>query len=211
MKSTYTFVCVLLSAGATMLLPIRASAEQMFVADRLVINVYGEPDQESESIATLETGDTVETIEQLGNFTRVQLSDGTEGWVGANYLMSDTPARLRLQALEKEQKAAIQKSEKQFKAQIDELQKKNEALESEIKALKEADAKAAAEARAEAEAQKAKAPAEPVVQPASSEGGFNFAWLWAPLVVLAGGAGFAAGYQTLARKIRNKFGGVKIY
>ncbi len=33
---------------------------------------------------------------------------------------------------------------------------------------------------------------------------------WSPLVFV-GGASFAGGYQTLARRLRKKFGGFKIY
>ncbi len=185
-----------------------ASAEPMFVADKLVLNVYAEPDQESERVATLETGDKVEMLEQLGTFMHVQLEDGREGWVGANYLTTDTPALVRLRALEKEQKATVQKAEKALKAQIEELKKQNEALQGEVATLKEA---AEAEAAAHAREQQEAAAAVEQVEPERTEQGFNFAWLWAPFVLLAGGAGYAAGYQTLARKIRNKFGGVKIY
>lgn len=185
-----------------------ASAEPMFVADKLVLNVYAEPDQESERVATLETGDKVEMLEQLGTLMHVQLEDGREGWVGANYLTTDTPALVRLRALEKEQKATVQKAEKELKAQIEELKKQNEALQGEVATLKEAaEAQAAAHAREQQEA----AAAVAQVEPERTDQGFNFAWLWAPFVLLAGGAGYAAGYQTLARKIRNKFGGVKIW
>jgi uncharacterized protein YgiM (DUF1202 family) len=209
MKSMYPRVWLTLLASGVTLISMAASAEQMFVADKLVLNVYAEPDQESEKVATLETGDTVETLEQLGNFTRVKLSDDQEGWVGANYLTLETPALVRLGALEKEQKAAVQKVEKALKAQVEDLKKQNEALQGEIKNLEEASAaRDAAEAKIQQEQPAVVAEA---IEPVSSGGGFNFAWLWAPFVFLAGGAGYAAGYQTLARKIRNKFGGVKIY
>lgn len=208
MRLIYCRAWFALLAGASTFAFTAASAEQMFVADKLVLNIYAEPDQESERIATLETGDRVETLEQLGHFTRVQLSDGREGWVGANYLTLEAPALVRLRALEKEQKAAVQQAEKELKAQIDELKKQNGALQGEVEALKEA---SRSEAAAQAKEQQEAAAVEEKIEPKRSTQRFNFAWLWAPFVLLAGGAGYAAGYQTLARKIRNKFGGVKIY
>jgi hypothetical protein len=36
-------------------------------------------------------------------------------------------------------------------------------------------------------------------------------WLWSFIVVLAAGLAYAAGYQSLARRIRKKFGGLRIY
>ena len=36
-------------------------------------------------------------------------------------------------------------------------------------------------------------------------------WLWSFVVVLAAGLAYAAGYQSLARRIRKKFGGLRIY
>jgi uncharacterized protein YgiM (DUF1202 family) len=208
MRSMYCRAWLALLAGVTAFAST-ASAEPMFVADKLVLNVYSEPDQESERVASLETGDKVEVLDQLGQFMRVQLSDGREGWVGANYLTVDTPALVRLRALEKDQKAAVQKVEKDLNAQIDALKKQNETLQSEIEALKAAaQAQIAAQ---EEEQQAAEAALVDKVEPESTGPAINFAWLWAPFVLLAGGAGYAAGYQTLARKIQNKFGGVKIW
>jgi hypothetical protein len=36
-------------------------------------------------------------------------------------------------------------------------------------------------------------------------------WLWTLIVVAAAGLAYAAGYQTLARRIHKKFGGLRIY
>lgn len=207
MRSTDAWLA--LCASVIALMATAAAAEQMYVADKLVLNVYSEPSEDSESLATLETGDRVEMLEQLGNFMLVRLGDGREGWVGADYLTSEIPALLRLRALEKEQKAAAQKAEGALKAQIDELKKQNEALQGEIASLKAAASKAAAEVERQQQQAVEQARAEEAA--ARAKEGFGLAWLWAPFAILIGGAGYAAGYQTLARKIRNKFGGVKIY
>jgi hypothetical protein len=36
-------------------------------------------------------------------------------------------------------------------------------------------------------------------------------WAWGVAVLLALSGGFWAGYATLARRIRHKFGGIKVY
>ncbi len=185
-----------------------AAAEQMFVSDKLILNVYAAPDSSSEKVASLESGDQVETVEESEDFVLVRLADGTEGWVGASYLSSDAPAVIRLRRLEGEQKTALQQAEKKHSAELKKLQEENTSLRTEIDALK---------TKLEAPAPVAAAPPpppEPAPEPeeiASSDSPFKSAFLWAPFVLLAGGAGFFAGYQTLARRVTKKFGGVKVY
>jgi uncharacterized coiled-coil protein SlyX len=187
---------------------VSVRAEQMYVADKLVINVYAEADQASERLTTLETGDRVETLDRTEDFVFVRLSDDREGWVGENYLTTDQPAAIRLRELEGEYKAAAQQAQKKLNEEIAGLQKQNATLQSQLDDLKQ---KAAAppvvpEPAVAATPQPAPAEAHPAARKTS------FAWMWAPLALLAGGAsGYLLGYQALARRIRNKFGGVKIY
>jgi uncharacterized protein YgiM (DUF1202 family) len=65
-------------------------AEQLYVEDKLVLNVYSEADQGSSRVATIETGDAVEEIERVEKFVHIRLADGREGWVGTNYLSART-------------------------------------------------------------------------------------------------------------------------
>jgi hypothetical protein len=39
----------------------------------------------------------------------------------------------------------------------------------------------------------------------------NSVWIWSLVVVLAAVVAYVAGYQTLARRIHKKFGGLRIY
>lgn len=189
-----------------------AHADQMYVEDELVLNVYADPDQASERVATLQTGDTVESLGQVEDFLLVRLSDNTEGWVAASYLTTEAPAVIRLRELESEQEAAsqkAQKTEKQLNEQIEQLKQQNAVLQSEADELKK-------QAAAALEATPKPAPLPVPEQKAPEEvalksHGFNTAWIWAPLVLIGSGIGYLLGYQTLARRIRNRFGGVKIY
>ena len=88
-----------LSLLAAVALPAAAQDEtvpdeplrRLFVSDKLVLNVYSEPEQAGSRVATIETGDAVDEIERGQGFVRIRLTDGREGWVGSNYLTSDAP------------------------------------------------------------------------------------------------------------------------
>jgi Bacterial SH3 domain len=185
------------------------SAEPMYVSDQLVLNVYSSADPSSERLATLETGDQVEMLEESEGFYRVRLEDGTEGWVGLNYLSTEPPAMIRLRRLESEQKTALQQAEKKHAANLKTLQDETTALRTERDALKAQLDTPPLPAPQPAPSPQAQLPSEPDEHRSTRNVGSIFFWL--SFVILAGGAGFFAGYQTLARRIRNKFGGVKIY
>ena len=57
---------------------------RLFVSDKLVLNVYSEPEQAGSRVGTIETGDAVDELEGGQGFVRVRLTDGREGWVGSN-------------------------------------------------------------------------------------------------------------------------------
>jgi SH3-like domain-containing protein len=190
-------------------------AQRRFVSDKLVLNVYAEPDQSSARVATIQTGDAVDELERTDNLVRVRLEDGREGWVGANFLVSDAPAAVRLRELEREQKAATRGSDKESAEEIARLKKANAALQTQVKEL-QASAKALVATPAEEPAQIIAASAAEVVRPdpelagVAPSGGSSWpAWLVA--VVLTGALGFASGYQTLASRLRRRFGALKIY
>lgn len=197
---------------------IPAAAPQVpqvrYVSDKLVLNVYAEPAQGAERVATIQTGDVVEELERSGNMVRVRLEDGREGWVGANYLTSDEPAAVRLRELQREQKAATRgaDNEKELAAEIAALKKDNTALRGQVDQLKKAAAAAPPPPPANDHVQIMTANAADVVseqmEPAPSGGG---SWAWIIAVILTGALGYASGYQTLARKLRRKFGGLKVY
>lgn len=205
--------CLLLAA---LLAANAARAEQLYVADKLVLNVYAEASQSSDKITTLETGDAVEGLERADNFVHVRLSDGREGWIGANYLTTEAPAILRLKALQAEQHSDAQSTQKPLNDEIARLQKQNGSLQAELSALKQKAAQPAPAASAPAPAAEplpaeADEPVPVAEQPAARPATRNAWWLW-PLLLLAGLAvGFPLGYQTLARNIRRKYGGVKVY
>ncbi len=180
---------------------------RLFVSDKLVLNVYSEADQAGERVATIETGDAVDELERAESFVRVRLQDGREGWVGANYLTDDAPAAVQLRELQRQQKSAAQGIDKKAAEEIARLKKESEALQAQVKELKAA---AAAPAPPDDGVLEGAAETPRQLAAAVPTDSGNALWIWPLLVVLAASA-YAAGYQSLARKIRKKFGGLRIY
>lgn len=194
-----------------------ANSEQVFVADKLVLNVYSEPNQGGDKVATLETGDAVEALERAENFVRVRLQDGREGWVGASYLTEQAPAVVRLRELERGQKAQSQSMQQSSADEIARLKKQNAALQSEIDDLERRAAATPVPTNAPPQASVVEESQEPEVAPpgsapaAATALSTRIAWISTALAVLAGLGGYILGYRMLARRVRQKFGGVKIY
>jgi hypothetical protein len=182
---------------------------RLFVSDKLVLNVYSEPDQGGSRVATIETGDAVDELERDGSFVRVRLQDAREGWVGATYLTSDAPAAVQLRELQRQQKSTTQAVDKKSADEIARLRKESEALQAQVKQLKAA--ATAAPAVADDGVLEGASPAQQQLPAAAPPPASGVAWMWALAVVLAAGLAYVAGYQTLARKIHRKFGGLRIY
>jgi SH3-like domain-containing protein len=188
------------------------AAKQRFVSDKLVLNVYSEPAQGSARVATIQTGDAVEELERVDKMVRVRLEDGREGWVGANYLVDDPPAIVRLRQLQRQQPTAAPRTDKAVAEESARLKKENATLRNQISVLQARVDALSAEA-AERERTSEFTPRDPALESASlasaAPGGGLLGWLVA--LMLVGALSYASGYQTLARKLRRKFGGLKIY
>jgi uncharacterized protein YgiM (DUF1202 family) len=163
-----------------------ANAGEMYVSDKLVVNVYEEPDQASAKVDTLETGDAMEVLDRTdGGFAHVRLANGREGYVRASYLTSSVPAI----------------------KQVKELEKENAALKSKPAA---APAPTACPTVTAAPPAAKECPAQQVVPATTVVNGFTPGF--ASALAFAGAVvGFALGYRTLASRIRKKYRGLKVY
>jgi uncharacterized protein YgiM (DUF1202 family) len=191
-----------------------ARAEQMFVIDKVVLNVYAEPNQDSGRIAMLETGDTVEALDRLEGYVHVRLADSREGWVRANFLSVEAPAVIRLKELQSGQPPVQQTVPPQLAEEVARLKKQNITLQGELDNLRKQAATPPAPVAAAAvdliPAQpQAAALRVPTLDNQSSVD--NKVWLWPALTGVSGAIGFFFGYQALARRIRRKYGNVRIY
>lgn len=215
MKSLAAFHCLVI---ATISLPLSAqevaqeTPQKLFVADKLVLNVYAEPVQGSARVATIQTGDEVEELERSDNLIRVRLEDGREGWVGANYLVSDAPAIVRLRELQRQQPSIAPTIDKASIEELARLKKENTVLRGQVGEL-QARLSAPVAPPVEKETAAAAPTPETISQPISlaSTAPHGSVWGWLVALMFVGAVSFASGYQTLARRLRKKFGALKIY
>lgn len=169
-----------------------------YVSDELVLGVYSEENGQGQRLATLHSGAVLETLSVSGEYTQIRLPDGTTGWVKSSYLTTKEPAVVRVKQLEEE----LDRSRATTPA-LAEAAARNEVLQ-----LKRELDEARAVARS-APATDAGAPGG-LIAAASAVSSIS-AWLAGGGVLAALAAGFWLGYATLARRVRSRFGGLKVY
>ncbi|MBS0611679.1 MAG: TIGR04211 family SH3 domain-containing protein [Proteobacteria bacterium] len=192
-------VLLLLTAGL-------AQAEDAYVTDDLLLTVYSDKNQQGTRVATLHSGTKVEVLGHEGEYAQIRLTNGDEGWVRSSFLVDHETGGARLKAMEQELarlKSAALKPAAPTPAAPKSVASAtaDAALRTEADSLRQQlDAK-----QREVDALKTQSPAPP---PAASRGRLGPA-IVSGLLCLA--AGFGWGYMTLARRIRAKFGGVKVF
>jgi hypothetical protein len=183
------------------LLAAKGVADTAYVSDELVLGVYADPNNQGQRLATLHSGSSVETLEQNGEFTQVRLNDGTTGWVKSAFLTPKEPAVVRVKQLEEEldrAHATTALAEAAARSEVAQLKQELAARQSELDAVRSGGSAPAAPA----------APAPGPIIPAA-------ATRWAAIagvgILIGLACGFWLGYATLARRVRHKFGGIKVY
>ena len=183
------------------LLAVSATAAPAYVSDELVLGVYADENNQGQRLATLHSGYSVEILSVSGEFTQVRLADGITGWVKSAFLTTKVPAVVRIKQLQEElDRSRATTPGLAEAAAISEVERlKREMAAQQI----QFDAARASVVSPTSVASKATYMA-PVVQ--------GRALLFAALgVAIALPCGFWLGYATLARRVRQKFGGIKIY
>jgi uncharacterized protein YgiM (DUF1202 family) len=190
-----------MSARAAWLLPLtllgaQGRAATAYVTDQLVLNVYSEINQQGQRLATLHSGSSVEALGTSGEYTQVKLGDGTNGWVKSSYLTSETPAMVRVKELQEE----LDRTRATTPALAEAAAKSElERLRGEL-AAKQSELEAATAARND--------PGAPAPLPSPRPLGVGTLVVAA---LTAGALGFWGGYAVLARRVRRKFGGLRVY
>jgi len=101
------------------------------ITDKLLAGLYAEPNAQISPSRLLATGTPVEELDREGGFTRVRLSDGTEGWVQTEYVTDEKPAKVKLLEFQadlgevKKELAAAQSSLAETKAALEKAKKAN--------------------------------------------------------------------------------------
>jgi hypothetical protein len=219
---------------ALLLLPALAvapaiHAETLYVVEQLVVNVSSAPDASGERVANIKSGDAVEVLDRQGDQIHVHLANGTEGWVRKSYLSADEPLHVRLT----ERTAEVEKLKQDVTRLEGELAaakaaagarakqgaQTNTAPGSPVAGPPAATAPVAATLPPPASVSKADEPPA-AEQPAHEPPYFMTppdsparpVWHWAlGSFVVALGLGFLLGWQMLDRRIRSKYGGLRIY
>jgi hypothetical protein len=206
------------AAAALLLLALPAAlslAATAYVSDELVLGVFVEQNGQGQRLATLHSGASVETLAVNGEFTQVRLGDGTTGWVKSAYLTTQEPATVRVKQLQEEldrrrattpalAEAAARSELEQLKAELLNKQAELDAARAAAGAVP-----TAAVGMSTTVAAAAGPPAGAMALIGAATAAHPWTAVAALLAALAGG--FWLGYATLARRVRLKFGGIKVY
>jgi uncharacterized protein YgiM (DUF1202 family) len=186
----------------SLLMAAKAGASIAYVSDELVLGVYAEQTGQGQRLATLHSGAGVETLGVNGEFTQVRLNDGTIGWVKSAYLTTQEPAKVRLKHLEEEldrsRATTPALAEAAARSELEQLKGELAAKQAELDAALVAGPAVRGEATGSG-------------TPAKTGAAFSRLWIAIPAVLAALAGGFWLGYATLAHRIRQKFGGLKVY
>ena len=221
---------------ALLLLPALAAtcavhAETQYVIEQLVVNVNSAPDSTGQRVATIKSGEAVEVLDKQGDQMHVHLPNGTEGWVRKSYLSTEEPLQHRLN----ERNAEVEK----LKQDVARLQGELTTAKASAGGARGGGAQAntnpgagaAANVTAPTSAAGTKSRAgtasvadqtntpppdtatgEPAYFMTPPETPARPVWHWTVLTfVIALGLGFVLGWQMLDRRIRKKYGGLRIY
>lgn len=172
-------------------------ADTTYVIEQLVVGVNSTPEAESERVAQVKSGDKLEVIERQGDVTHVKLSNGKDGWIKTSYLTNDPPLQARLG---------------ERTAEVEKLKQEGDRLKQDVSRLEGELASARAVRSGTSDAPPPPPPAHDTVFLREPERRSAVAW---PLLLgscaLMLLVGFVAGWRTLDRRIRQKYGGLKIY
>ena len=213
-------------------------AETLYVIEQLVVNVNSAPDATGERVANIKSGDAVEVLDRQGDQIQVHLANGTEGWVRKSYLSAEEPARMRLGERTAEVdklKQDVTRLEGELAAAKTASHGKPGGAQTNTAAAGPAPAMTSS---ASTKSPAAMTPATPpasaaptAAAPTAAESGAaeqsaheppyfmtppdspaRPVWHWAlGSFVVALALGFALGWQMLDRRIRRKYGGLRIY
>jgi hypothetical protein len=190
-------------------------AAPAYVTDELVLGVYAEQSTQGQRLATLHSGASVETLAVSGESTQVRLPDGRIGWVKTTYLTTREPATVRVKQLQDE----LDRTRATTPALAEAAERSEVARLTRELAARQAESSMPA-AGSSASRTSDTAPASMSATAAAPDGskdtgdGRPFAphpWLWITSLCIALACGFWMGYAVLARRIREKFGGFKVY
>jgi hypothetical protein len=186
-------------------------ADPAYVVEQLVVSVTSTSDAESERVGQAKSGDKLEVIEREGDQTHVKLSNGKDGWIKTSYLTSDPPLQTRLTERTAEVEKLKQDGDK-LKQEGDKQRQEGDRLKQDVSRLESELAAAKAARSSTSDSPPAPVPIHDTVFLREPERQNATPWpVLLGLAVVMLFLGFVAGWKTLDRRIRQKYGGLKIY
>lgn len=211
------------SAVALLCAAPAATAETVYVIEQLIVSVYAQPDASGERIGQIRSGDRVELLERQDEQAKVRLASGEEGWVKASYLSPALPLQQQL-AARNEELERIRNEKAELEAALAAARREVAAANARAQSASAQPGPAAAANGAmsdQAEHPAAHGASAPTESPATSHPPLfglrapliaRPSWLWTGIAALVAlGIGFGLGWRVLDRRIRAKYGGLRIY
>jgi uncharacterized protein YgiM (DUF1202 family) len=204
-----------LAAPLLALLAAQATAATAYVSDELVLGLYAEQNGQGQRLATLHSGASVETLSVNGEFTQVRLIDGTTGWVKSAYLTTQEPATVRVKQLEEEldrsRATTPALAEAAARSEVEQLKRELTNKQSELDAARSVQAVPGGASEAAVTSVRTTNIAMPGGAMARIAAAATHPWTGILAMLAALACGFWLGYATLARRVKRKFGGIKVY
>jgi hypothetical protein len=167
-----------------------ACAEAQYIVEQVVVSVSAAPDGSGDRVGSVHSGERVEVLEREEDHVRIRFGSGQEGWIKAAYLSADPPLRQQLEERGQE---------------LEQLHKQNAALQTQLAELQRA---AVSEAHSPRQDPPTEDPPLDRLRPDLT----HPEWWWLiATALLALACGFILGWRLLDRRIRKRYGGLKIY
>lgn len=209
-------------AAALAVLTGPSHAETVYVIEQLVVAVESAPggDGERERIGQVKSADKLELIERQGDEAHVRLPNGKDGWIKSSYLTSEEPLQLRVNKL-REQVSKLQAAAATAAATATATSVSSPQSPAPEAAASTTPAHAAgpspsstSKAAPEEDTSQGRDRAFDHVAVFLGEPGQASHTPWGLLLGTAGVMlllGFLLGWKTLDRRIRRRYGGLRIY
>lgn len=218
----------MLALGAgTVVAQTENKTESQYVIEQLVVSVNAQADGSGDRVDQIKSGDRVEVLEKQGDQSHVRLSSGQEGWVRSSYLSTTPPLREQLKTRTDELEK-LRGEKTKLEAELASAKKAASAAAASVAAASSVpavvppavasapapvstEAPSSAEPSAGSPAPEA-APANPPMFASNGVVPSRPSWLFSiavSLLTLIGG--FALGWRVLDKRIRAKYGGLRIY
>ncbi|KPJ78937.1 MAG: hypothetical protein AMJ54_01425 [Deltaproteobacteria bacterium SG8_13] len=107
------------------------AAGTMYVTDILRLTLRSGPGTGGDILGVISSGQPLEVVSEIDQWSQVRLPDGREGWVPSRYLTSERTAELKLARLQ--QQFDAQKNELDAsRSEVAELKKQNQILQADL-------------------------------------------------------------------------------